>query len=54
VIQDNLLNLLADSLFALESIGVEEDLCERIRQVLREERPEESPVQHGIWDEMPW
>lgn len=49
---DHLLTLLNDALFALENIGVEEDLCERIREVLREEHPPDHVTPY--YDEIPY
>ncbi len=44
--------LLGDALFALENIGVEPDLCERIRDVLR--TGDNPNIERGIMDELPW
>ena len=51
---ETLLTLLGDALFALENVGVEEELCQRIRAVLKRESGEEAVtrVDDDLWDEM--
>jgi len=51
---ETLLTLLGDALFALENVGVEEELCQRIRVVLKRESGEEAVtrVDDDLWDEM--
>jgi len=52
---DDLLTLLGDALFALENMGIEQDLCERIREVLKAQGTQSSNVERGnIFDEMPF
>lgn len=50
---DTLLSLLCDALVALENIGSEPELCERIREAIREDVPPDT-VQRGIVDDLPW
>lgn len=54
---EDLLTLLSDALFALENMGIEQDLCERIREVLKAQGTQSSNVERGdskLFDEMPF